>query len=357
MFTVYLDESGYTGADLINLDQPVYSFAAVTLADEVAREIVARCFPSIRTNELKHSKLSSGRRGRESVLAFIHALTEHPTSASITVMHKEFVLVGMLVDFWIEVDCHREHVDLYEGGANIGLANITYLTLGVLLGDDGRREFLRRFQVMVRDRSVFAYESFWSTLDDLRKRHPRFDDDLFGMYAVANARLGGFRHLLSLPDHMLDMGDYALLQTVSHWRGKTTYPLRLIHDNAATLVRNRERWNALLSNDAPPTIVGHDRRTIRFPLDATLELADSASHVQLQLADIIAGAAATLVPGAGRKPKHEDYVEALRESPLLKASSVESGPPTRYRPRILRRRVRCMGTQPNTLHRSSPAGG
>jgi hypothetical protein len=43
--------------------------------------------------------------------------------------------------------------NLYERGGNIALNNVSYLTLGTCLGLDGRRELLRQFQVMTRDRT------------------------------------------------------------------------------------------------------------------------------------------------------------------------------------------------------------
>ncbi len=319
MLDVYLDEAGYTGSDLVNRDQPVYTLASVALLDEAARDLIARCFPDVKTKELKHSSLSFRSRGRKQMLEFAHALPEYPDSATVLVDHKECVLVGILVDFWVESAMYRDGFNLYEGGSNIGLMNVTFMTLGALLGDEGRREFLRRFQVMVRDRTVFAYESFWGSLEELRRKHPRFDEDLFGLYAIANRRLGGLRHLWQLPKHLLDLGDYAFLQTVSHWRGKTDEPIRLVHDHSSAMVRNQQLWTTLLSSDVPPEVVGQDRRTTRFPLNATLELASSASHPQLQIADLVAGAvAAMMLPNVGRTPKHADYVQALRDSPLMK---------------------------------------
>lgn len=318
MLDVYLDEAGYTGTDLMSRDQPVYTLASVALSDDVAQQLAARCFPGVQARELKHSKLSFYRRGRGQILDFMRALAEHPASASAVAIHKEAVLIGLLVDFWIESTLYVHGVDLYEGGANIGLRNVTYLTLQALLGDDGRREFLRRFQVMLRDRTVFSYDSFWGMLDEIRRQHPHFDDDLFGLYAMANARLGGIRHLWSLPRHLADLGDYAFLQTVSHWREKTEDTIRLVHDETTTLTRNQDRWRAIISAEVPPAIVGQDRRAMRFPLNASLELANSASYVQLQLADIVAGAtAAVFQVAAGRASKHPDYVDALRESSLM----------------------------------------
>jgi len=316
MFEIYLDEAGYTGADLVNRDQPVYVLAAITLSDEVAQDLAARCFRGTKAKELKHSALSRRRSGREQTLDFGHALAEHPDSASATVAHKECVLLGLLVDFWVEPALRLDGINLYERGANIGLVNVTYLTLGALLGSEGRREVLRRFQVMVHDRTVFAAESFWRTVHELCRDHPTFES-LFGIFAAANFRLG-IRHLWELPGHLADLGDYGLLETVKHWRDRTTDPLLLIHDRANALVRNKQQWEAVLAGDVPPALVGQDRRTTRFPIDATLQLEDSESHVQLQLADIVASATASLLnANAGGEPRRPEYVDDLRRSPLL----------------------------------------
>jgi hypothetical protein len=78
-------------------------------------------------------------------------------------------------------------------------------------------------------------------------------------------------------------------------------------------------WDALLSAEAPPQIVGVDRRTTRFPLNATMRFADSTDALQLQLADLLAGAAMVgYTAVAGGPDKHPDYVKALRERLLLK---------------------------------------
>jgi Protein of unknown function (DUF3800) len=315
---VYLDEAGYTGGNLLDPQQPVYALAAVSLSKEAAQDLVAQCFPRVKLRELGHTSLVRHARGQQQLVDFIHALAKHPDSASVDVAHKEYVLLGLLVDFWIESAMHRDGYNLYEGGANIALVNATYLTLGALLGNDGRREFLRRFQVMVRDRTDFAYESFWDTVRDLCKRHPEFDEKLFGLYVTANERLGR-GHLWTLPKHLLDLGEYGLLKTVNHWREKTDDPLRLLHDANTALARNAEAWNVWLSADAPPAIVGQDRRITRYPLCASIELVDSVSHVQLQLADLVAGATAALMGAkVSQDPKHPQYVEALKKSPLLK---------------------------------------
>lgn len=65
----------------------------------------------------------------------------------------------------------RDGVNFYERGANIGFLNCAYMALGATLRSDGRRELLRRFQVMTRDRTRFAYESFWESFRHAVEAH------------------------------------------------------------------------------------------------------------------------------------------------------------------------------------------
>ena len=43
-------------------------------------------------------------------------------------VHKEFVLLAFLIDFWLEPLAHRDGVNLYERGANIALFRPALLT-------------------------------------------------------------------------------------------------------------------------------------------------------------------------------------------------------------------------------------
>ena len=61
MKEVYIDESGHTGADLLNIHQPVFALGAVVANIEVYEKVLG-CFPRFRMGELKHKFLH--KRGR-----------------------------------------------------------------------------------------------------------------------------------------------------------------------------------------------------------------------------------------------------------------------------------------------------
>ena len=162
--TIYLDESGYTGQDLLNSEQPIFLGASTNLPDDVAASLVRECFPNVRARELKHSQLCKRERGQDQIVRLLRSIRQRPGDLAVSVAHKEFVLVGLLIDFWVEPALHADGINLYERGANIGLCNLTYLTLKSLLpADDCNRLFLRA-QRMLRNKSIEAYEAFGHSL-------------------------------------------------------------------------------------------------------------------------------------------------------------------------------------------------
>jgi hypothetical protein len=185
----------------------------------------------------------------------------------------------------------EDGVNLYERGANIALSNVSYLTLGTCIGIDGRRELLRQFQVMARDRTRFAFDSFWDHFENVVREHNLISEVLGGL-PIARIRLG-YEHLVRLPAGLLDLGDYGLLETVQYWRKKLPdSDLIVVHDRSKFLELQRMFWEAVLNPSNPTATVGQDRRTITFPLPVKgLRLEDSRHFAQLQVADLIASAA------------------------------------------------------------------
>jgi len=143
---VYLDEAGYTGPDLANQEQPVFVLASTVLSEDEAKAALDASFGTDRQREVKHSRLSRTQKGRAQIIDFLSRLNH--AKVGFFGVHKEYVLLAYLIDFWLEPIAHRDGLNLYERGGNIALTNVSYITLGATRGVDGRRELLRRFQVM-----------------------------------------------------------------------------------------------------------------------------------------------------------------------------------------------------------------
>jgi PAS domain-containing protein len=313
---VFLDEAGYTGPDLINADQPVFILASTIVDAGDARALLDFHFEKP-LPEVKYSRRSKSRRGRAQILEFLRALKVDRCRFAYFAFHKQFLLLTNLIDFWLEPIMRDSGVNLYERGGNIALANASYLTLGTCLGLDGRRELLRRFQVMTRDRTPFAFRNFWNSLRQAVNAHDLVAQVLGG-FPLAEDLLG-YDHLLQLPANMLDPGDIGLIDTVQHWRKQQAAgtEFELFHDRSTLLEQQRMFWEAILDPSNPAAVVGQDRRTIEFPLPVrALRLEDSTQFAQLQVADVVAGAARSIW-NARVAGSSNEYCEALLDTGLL----------------------------------------
>lgn len=78
------------------------------------------------------------------------------------------------------------------------------------------------------------------------------------------------------------------------------------------MAKQKQLWDVLVSPTTPPAIVGHDSRTMRFPLGvAQTVFVDGRTNPALQIADIIAGACATLA-GSRITGATSEYITNLR---------------------------------------------
>lgn len=311
---VFLDESGYTGEDLMNPSQPVFVLASTVLSQEVCKEIFDDCFSGLQASELKHSILASRPSGRERVIRFLHAAKQHASAFATAYAHKEFALLTLLIELWVESAMHRDGIDLHNRGGNIGLANLSYITLLSFMPD--YREHLNRFQTMMRKRTPRSYERFWS---HLYKAHDQAELPLKDIlvFFLGSERKLGFQHLVSYPKRSLDLALSFAFMSVCHWHDVLRERFVLVHDQSSNMARQRWLWDAVVNPEVPKTEVGHDRRKVRFSLNVgETQFAPSESRCQLQLVDVLAGATAAFGRSRAQDLK-SDYADALHEAGIL----------------------------------------
>ena len=69
-----IDESGYTGFDLLNADQPFQGAAAIAIGDDDAARLIREHFPKLQANELKYRALSRRSANGPRLLALLRDL-------------------------------------------------------------------------------------------------------------------------------------------------------------------------------------------------------------------------------------------------------------------------------------------
>lgn len=311
---VFLDESGYTGDDLLNADQPVFVLASTILSDEEAATLLAEHFPQSTGHELKHSSIGSRPRGQRRMAEFIRLLSERGVCAT-EVWHKEFTLVTTMVDCWVEESTRLHGIDLYDRGGNIGLANLLYMTFVNLLPRHLFRAHLARYQQMMRERTPAAYQRFWG---ELRRLFDIADTVLRDalIYLLGSERDLGFAHIELWPGRPLNVLPSSLLTLAKHWREHAAgREMLFVHDESRDLARDKWMWDLLLSPTVPEATVGYDRRQISFPLGVSaVRFERSDDHPALQVADLVAGAMAVVARNGIDGTYRPGYADSLRRA-------------------------------------------
>ncbi|MEA5501283.1 DUF3800 domain-containing protein [Limnoraphis robusta Tam1] len=288
MSTIFLDESGYTGQDLLNKEQPIFTLASLKLSEQDCQELKRIFFNNVQSTELKYSSLSKRQRPRQQqmILEFLKELSIKPELVKFSLANKQFVLVSKMVEMLVEPVCYENGIDLYDKGANIGLANLLFYTLPVWGGVDFFNSLLKNFQDMMRLRSEESYQAFFEPL--FRQKYSEDLDQLLDFFRASYVEFG--YELLETADH-LDIAVSCTLDLMILWRKDIDDDIVLIHDNSSAMAKERKIWDTVVDPNLPSIEVGYDRRKAQFPIRVVKTCPeDSKSWAGLQLVDILAGA-------------------------------------------------------------------
>jgi hypothetical protein len=320
MRTYYVDETGFTGEDLLAEDQPIFVQATNDFSTDEAHQLIASTFAGLASAELKYSRLARGGRHHDRIVELVRILAEDSTRVGAWVAHKEFAMMTLIVDWWMEPLAYQAGLNLYKDGANHGMANMLYYCLGGLWSAGFRRKLLQHFQRMFRARTIERYEEC-RTLVEKARLHASADpnrDELL-RYFFLSFLLLGYDHVRRLPDRVLDIGLTGLVQLGHMWTGRHPGPWEVVHDQSSNVAKQKWIWDAYSAETMPPARFENPGTVAQFPMNvARTRFGDSAQEKQLQICDVLAGACSGFVRFDKMDPQHLAYRERLGEAGIEK---------------------------------------
>ncbi len=315
---VFCDESGNTGLDLLNADQPLFALATTNLAADVCQQLIA---PLLRQGQLeaKYSKLKGTARGQAALVKFLSSPELTSETVKFSLADKRYYVITHLVDKLIEPPLHQAGIDLYENDAQVGLVNVWYSAGPMILPNGHWERLLRAFVDAMRQRTAAAYLDFDRTLTMAAAAAPPDNRDFVNGILLARGRLDEFIGVYDDND-VFDPAADVFIALINHWMAQYPGSFAVTHDRSKPMARGERRLRAMM-NPVAPRMIGYGTRQAELPLRiSTLDFADSADHPQLQLADLVAGAAVDcLLAWSGRRPKssYHDAMQATRLSDLF----------------------------------------
>lgn len=327
---VAFDEAGNTGQNLLDATQPVFVLASVHMPPGRAGSLAAAATPP-GGSEAKFAALRSSNAGRKRVLSVLRDGALTPNDAKVCVYHKSFMVTTRIVDALVETWHHARGIDLYENAAHLGLANLLHAATPVFCGADAFREWQTRFVAMVRQKSPERVEAFYAQTAELRTRNSNPDFDIF-LAVLERTREVVDEGIREDDKIALDPAVPALVQLAAEWSATLGHPFDLVHDHSKPLAYGREQLRLLLAVDELPRNFDNMGLKYAFPIQAPdIRFADSRDVPELQLADVVAGAAATLFRARARG-EPDPFAEALLHAGIATVVSNVVWPDTAVTP-------------------------
>lgn len=288
--TIWFDESGFTGEDLVNAEQRHFTLASSIICDQEAEAILRDCFPRFAGSEFKFSALWRGTRHRPGMLRFSAMLPKLADRIFIYVIDKRFSLLIKLVDYLIEPLVWASGYDFYRNAYARKFVNHLHADLLRHGSPKLYNDTINAWSRLARSPSG---ETFSALKSFLTSNAQSLTPPLSSFYGLA-AR--GAEHFLGPGERIEDfvmsneIQVTAMLNSVSHWRSIRSETFNIVHDESTSFAKSSSTWEALIRGDMEPFEAVAASGQVSFPLRVASSRSErSERSYAIQLCDLLAG--------------------------------------------------------------------
>lgn len=280
---VFIDESGYTGADLLNQEQPFQAASALYLSDSDARGLIGKHFPKIKSDELKYRVLARRKANWNALFDLQSDLLKSHECISY-ICDKRFLLILHFLNYAVEPFYYDQGINLYEDGGNYSLASLLYYTADTLLKGDNFRDILYLFQRAIKSKSEV---SAIALIEKVKTSPWQELPEAFGPLAHKDsACIEAIMH----KDVSTDGAYVVLLSLISRLEAVLNQGYEIIHDRSKNLEQYDITLNKMISHNDEVSFKETEITTLKFPLKLrSVSQIDSKDSPGVQLADVLVG--------------------------------------------------------------------
>lgn len=307
--TIYFDESGFTGNNLLDLAQPVFAYAGVALdsADALSlhSEIISRF--QLQGNELKGKNLVQSRLGRE---AISWLLSECKDNAFVTISNKNYALAGKFYEYVFEPVLRHENSLFYAVGFHRFIANLLYVLFEAR--SEHARQILDEFEALMRTKDL----SFLRRLLNPAGMGISFSNPLdqiltFGLCHIDKIReeIDGLSEIDGVSRWALELTTTSLFWLLSQWSERFD-TMEVFCDQSKPLYENQSAFDAMVGRtDRVYMKLGNQpEMALTYNLAGPIVFLDSKESPGIQIADVITSS----IAHAYKNPEEDYSKEWLR---------------------------------------------
>ena len=300
-----MDESGYTGYDLLNVDQPFQGAAVLKIDENTAEELIKDYFPKNQSLELKHKALSRRQNNWENLLKIQKELLTN-YNGMVYVCDKKFLLTLMFLDYCVEPFYYDHNLDFYEDGQNYSAASLIYKTAPTFWGEGNFNELLWLFQHAEKTKSDIAVNALVEKAKTLKRIE--FEEFLGPLSMEYESCIESIKN----PKVNTDATFVVLLSLISHIEKYEDEKYEIVHDTSNNLKKYNEILRRIIRYEIPPEFKHTKNTSIKFPLKlSSVSQCNSVNSYGVQLADTLIGGIIEFSMSITGNVKKTDYNQSI----------------------------------------------
>ncbi|MBE7373223.1 DUF3800 domain-containing protein [Pseudomonas lopnurensis] len=292
----HIDESGYTGFDLLNPEQRFQGATAVAITDDEAAQLIRAHFPKLQAPELKYHALAKRPGYRQPLLDLQRAVLAQQKCVTY-ICDKRYLLLLMFMDYAVEPFYYERGMDFYQDGQNYALASLLYTVGPTLLGKATFNELLAAFQRAIKEKTPQALEALVRAVRMLDWQQL---PEALGPLALAAPEC---LCAIATPGVSTDAAMVVLQSLINRMEVMAAGPYRVEHDQSKNLLTYHELLQRYIDHQDEVEFRQTQIAGIRFPLKlSSVTQVDSKTSPAVQIADVMIGAAIEAANGlTGRR--------------------------------------------------------
>lgn len=281
-----IDESGYTGYDLLNSDQRFQGAAAIAIDNADARRLIKMYFPKLQSVELKYRSISR-RHTYHAPLRELHQHLLADYKCVTSVCDKGYLLALMFLDYAVEPFYFERGFNFYEDGQNYAMASLLYRAGPALLGEN---ELATLFSVFQRTVKIKTPQSLRDLVAAARRTRWHKLPEVLG--PLAQYAAPECLDAIVTPGVDTDAIPVVLQSLICRMEAIASGPYCVEHDESKNLLAYHDYFLRLIEHEEEVEFRTTQETTIRFPLQLTdVKYVNSKLHPAIQLADLLIGIA------------------------------------------------------------------
>jgi hypothetical protein len=307
METVYMDESGYTGYDLLNVNQPFQAASSLIIDEKTAQSLIDDTFPRRRAKELKHKKLSKYKSYWEPLLK-IQKIILNDFSGITYVCNKKYFLILQFLDDCVEPFFYQNGINFFKDGHNYALASLLYYTAGTLWEKKQFEDLLFYYQRASKSKTTLNINLLADHAKSL------IGKELSEFLLPLSQKVESCIKDILKPDNDTDIVLPVILSLINRLEEIVDNEYIIIHDTSNKLKIYKKIIERFIGISENISFKSTKISSFNFPLKlSAVEQKDSKSSFAIQLADLLVGAVVEHCMSMIGIVKKNDYNQKIME--------------------------------------------